>query len=389
MKDMNIEYVRNMQSSFMRLSFEEELDKIEEEMLNRNRIDGILELSWQREDGKYQLCYDITGKQALDAMLENQMAEERLLLNLIFGIFQVSRRIENYLLSQEGLLLLPETIYWDLKNESMCFCYYPCGQISLQEQFIHLIEYLLTKTDHKNPHAVELVYGVYEELQKPVYSMHEILERMERMRESWRLAEKEEGIAEEGSDGKLCEQLEKLPLNEKKKDETCRKNFCVEAFVEKKVEFKEKADELKKQMQAWIKPFKWKIRKQETKQEMFAFEPEEEPERQGLKTILLSEYKEEIEGVLKYEGKAALPDLQITKLPFLIGSGKGCDGILFEATISKQHAKITKVEEEYFIEDMNSSNGTRVEGELLSYKTPVRLKKNDGISFANQPYRFL
>ena len=43
----------------------------------------------------------------------------------------------------------------------------------------------------------------------------------------------------------------------------------------------------------------------------------------------------------------------------------------------------------YFIEDMNSSNGTKVEGEYLGYKTKISLKKNDVVEFANQRYRFI
>ena len=84
----------------------------------------------------------------------------------------------------------------------------------------------------------------------------------------------------------------------------------------------------------------------------------------------------------------ALPDLYITRLPFVMGSDAACDGVINDTTISRKHAVITKVDDTYFIEDLNSSNGTKVDGEFVSYKTKVSLKKNDSILLANQLYRF-
>ena len=370
---MKIEYVRNIQSSYMRMTLAGELDKTEEEMLSRNQIEGILGLSWQKEDNSYLLRYDITGKQALDTILENQLADEDLLLKLVLGICQTCRRVERYLLSEEHILLCPETIYWDNKIEEMCFCYYPGDKESFQEQFAHLMEYMLTKTNHKNVQAVEIAYGVYEELMKPTYSLGEIQNRIEALRESWR---KEKTYILEQEDVPAVAEEKVEVMDEQKK-------FWWKNLV------KEKIEDVKKWMVSWIKPGEGKHIKRKVEVEPFVFEPVEEPEKQGLPTVLLSERKEEVEGVLKYEGRHALPDLNITKVPFLIGSAKNCDGVINDETVSRQHAKITKIEDVYFIEDLNSSNGTKVDGGLLSYKTRVSLKKNESVHFANQPYRFL
>jgi len=96
-----------------------------------------------------------------------------------------------------------------------------------------------------------------------------------------------------------------------------------------------------------------------------------------------------IRGYLKYEGVNFLPDIPIIKTPFVIGTAESCDGILKHPNISHYHAKITYQDHTYFIEDLNSTNGTRVNGGLLSYKTRVSLKKNENVYFANEPYRFV
>ena len=65
------------------------------------------------------------------------------------------------------------------------------------------------------------------------------------------------------------------------------------------------------------------------------------------------------------------------------------DGIIAHPNISRRHARVTCREGVYFIEDLNSTNGTRVNGGLLNYKTKVSIRKGTGIHFANEPYRFV
>lgn len=372
---MKIEYVRNLQSSFMRVVLEEELPKTEEEMLERNQIEGLLPVTLQKEDNGYLLRYDITGKQALDIYLDGKMVDEVLLTQLLQEICSVCKRVERYLLSIEGIMLSPETIFWDYKKEKFYFCYYPEEKEDLQIRFTRLMEYMLTKTDHKNVRAVEMVYGVYEELMQPAYNIIEIQKRMETVRKSW--DEQKEQMRVEETEGGIEERVA-LKAEEKK-----------EKRPQWRIWLEEKKEMVKKRMDAWIKPdIKNKI-KLKGEIEPFVFEPMEEPQKQTLPTVLLSEGGISIQGILKYEGQNLLPDFYITKFPFLIGSDTGCDGVIEDATVSRKHAVITKVDEVYFIEDLNSLNGTIVGGELVSYKTKVSLKKNESIVFANQPYRFV
>ena len=368
---MQIEYGRNSQSSFMRILLDGEIQKIEEAMLSRNNIDGLLETMWQKEDMGYVLRYNITGKQALDVMLENVIADERLLISLIQEICLLCKRLERFLLSLDGMVLEPEMIYWDTKKEKFYFCYYPGQHRDFQNNFTRLMEYLLTKTDHKNTQAVEIVYGVYETLMQEGNNVNEIQEQLEKIRKSWKDAEEVE-IQESNIDNK-----QEAVMRE-------RRVFKCKSNIIKAIE-----EWIKKKSNIWIKVEWQKKIAQKKKMAEFIFEPEEQPEKSGIPTILLSAENQEVQGILRYEGSASLKDIYISKIPFLIGSEEGCDGVIDDATVSRKHALISKVDEIYFIEDMNSSNGTRVEGELLCYKTKISLKKNDMIQFSNQRYRFV
>lgn len=107
-------------------------------------------------------------------------------------------------------------------------------------------------------------------------------------------------------------------------------------------------------------------------------------------TVLLSKSSgSEITGRLIYEGLDDLEDFTVNRDLVKIGSASGNDLILPSNVISRHHAKITREDGQYFIEDLNSTNGTTVNGEMLSYKELKKLHKMDEISFADIVYKIV
>src|SRR5262249_47281397 len=49
---------------------------------------------------------------------------------------------------------------------------------------------------------------------------------------------------------------------------------------------------------------------------------------------------------------------KITKSRFLIGRGRHCDFVIDSGKVSREHAAVVREGLQYFIEDLNSSNGT-------------------------------
>lgn len=61
--------------------------------------------------------------------------------------------------------------------------------------------------------------------------------------------------------------------------------------------------------------------------------------------------------------------IEITGFPFVMGKGNGCDYLITgNATISRQHARIEQLGEEYVLEDLQSSNHTFVDGKQVNGK---------------------
>jgi EAL domain-containing protein (putative c-di-GMP-specific phosphodiesterase class I) len=71
--------------------------------------------------------------------------------------------------------------------------------------------------------------------------------------------------------------------------------------------------------------------------------------------------------------------------PFLIGRRPGCSLQLNFKTISGNHAELTVENEQLWVADLNSTNGTYVNGRRISDKTPLR--EEDLLQFADIAFR--
>lgn len=66
-----------------------------------------------------------------------------------------------------------------------------------------------------------------------------------------------------------------------------------------------------------------------------------------------------------------------------------CDAVISLPTVSRIHAKIRKKEDAYYLTDMNSRNGTAVNGRLLLPDEEYQLEPEDEVAFAQARYIFL
>ena len=65
------------------------------------------------------------------------------------------------------------------------------------------------------------------------------------------------------------------------------------------------------------------------------------------------------------------------------------DAVISLPTVSRIHAKIRKADDEYYLSDLNSRNGTSVNGRLLKTGEEYQLQDEDQVEFAQARYIFL
>ena len=77
------------------------------------------------------------------------------------------------------------------------------------------------------------------------------------------------------------------------------------------------------------------------------------------------------------------------KFPFFIGRVQKDTGILKEfVNISRMHSKIEQIGEDFYISDLNSTNGTYVNRKRVEQNSKIQLFEGDEVMFANIPYHF-
>jgi pSer/pThr/pTyr-binding forkhead associated (FHA) protein len=150
-----------------------------------------------------------------------------------------------------------------------------------------------------------------------------------------------------------------------------------------------------------------------TQEEKYSFTPEENsmknfsqkqltnehetaPEKNGSNTVLLSDYvrlNENKELKLVPVTRSGMCDAQrevivVKEFPWVIGSMKNyCNTVLDDDLVSRIHLSIYRENEEYYIEDMNSTNGTFLNDERLQPQSRCKLKAQDCITIADRSYR--
>lgn len=95
------------------------------------------------------------------------------------------------------------------------------------------------------------------------------------------------------------------------------------------------------------------------------------------------------EGVLRYDGKEDISNIRMEYFPFIIGSSEQADGNVCIQGVSRMHARITREKEDYYVEDLNSMNGTWLNGKMLAYREKEQLCMNDVIQLGRERFTFL
>ena len=167
---MDISYKRELNHSYLILKNENQhaLSDYPARMLFSNSINGLLPCTPRLIDGETSLYYEITSRQSLSQIYETKKFNSGDLKSLFEALFHTITCMEDYLLDADLLLLSPDYIYQDFES-SFYFCCFPLESAPSGKDFVSLTEYLLPKINHEDNQAVLLGYGLYKDsLESPL-----------------------------------------------------------------------------------------------------------------------------------------------------------------------------------------------------------------------------
>lgn len=347
---MEIRYKRDLNSNYMILTEENpKNESYEVRMITENRIYGLLPCIHQQYEDRTEYYYEITGRQSMELLYERRKLNSGQLKGLLRELLRILESAGEYLLNPDHLLLGPETIYLHTRSEKLYLCCYPGSEKKIQESFLDLAEYLLGKLDKSDAEGIEFGYELYQNALEPNFSLTELLHRH-------------------------TETEKEAPQPAVRPAET--------VSVQK---------EILEKTGSWKNFFKKKNR-QTTLEDYVA-----EADQMGSGTALF--LKEEAlpetaclqkvkrDGLFLRSLSTEYPSFQIQEEAFLLGKKKdSVDGCIPAPTISRIHARITCDGGIYYVEDLNSTNGTWADQMQLNPYELYPLKAGMYLTFASVEY---
>ncbi|MEY8391205.1 DUF6382 domain-containing protein [Lachnospiraceae bacterium 45-W7] len=411
---MEVSYQKNLNKSYMCVKTEKPvLEAYEMQMLQHCRIPELLKMQTVLSDTDSRYYYDISGKQQIADYLSGKKMGCKMLKDLLLSIQKLCASLPEYLLRESGICLELEFIYINLEHENFQYTYLPFYERSLPEAFCGCMEQLLRKIDHQDHEAVELGYRIYQLCIQDNASIRNILEtvfsgRGPQVEEAETIRKgKQEGEKSAGSKRERYAEQEKNDFQtesqEKKNLPGCREplySFC--ANMAKRFFSLAGAGDLFSQglgRKSRLFLPKKKVCCKDKKGVKKESGPGQIPllsqvgaaeEPAAHQTELLTVQEDIVIGKLEYRGMRRYEDIFIEGESFLLGkNGAQVDGVIPAKEVSRLHARIIRQEQRYFIEDLNSTNGTFLNDVALEYHQPRELNKNDRVRFGAEEYVFL
>lgn len=392
MINREISYERSVNRSYMKIPAVTE-ENLDERLMLKRPLPGILSVEKCYVNGMGHYWYNISGKQALDAYCRVNGIGREFFERLILRFCEQVECLEWNLMDINCLVLDPELIFVNHNGEEFAFTVYPQNKGELYPELQQLMEFLLTKLNHGDSEVVKEAYSIYEMTLAEGFSIRELKEciissRMQKAAEDMEVSGtfvQELMMDPKEEDTVLPQRTHKLRNYGKSVEESVGKAML---FVYEKVgKILEKTPfELRKDILT---------RKGE---EVEVVLPEHvgpcaegKPQKEEITihpTVCIAADVHMQKGELICDCPGEYPDVVLGREESVIGKSKNADICICRDTISRNHARVEYKDEHYYIEDMNSTNGTYVNEDALQYKEKRMLHPGDQLRFADVSYHF-
>lgn len=381
---LQTEYIRSLNCNYERIL----LDRKPEErkyqfcILNRGGIRGLLPCSLRYINGLAYLYYDISSKQNVAQLYSTRSITREWLKDFMWGMKQVRQELERFLLDCRNIVWYPEQIFQDLESNIFSFLYIPYyeGECS----FGAFLEFLVEHINYDDEALVECVYHMHEQYGKngEVYLQTQIFGDMEKLKETDR--RKENSMAADSRGEGNTEPEAGKSAAGRKKDST------MDDWTESGQTTADNENSENKKGIFGI----FEGRKKKNQEQRENYRQSMHRAMEGCAVAEETAYEETEYGQTIYmeigedtQGKVRgiyLPDgnllSNLDKPVITIGKKKEeADVVLENSSVSRIHARIIKEKEYYYLEDLNSTNGTFKNGLRLQPYEKRRLEEGDDI----------
>lgn len=435
MKIEKIEYKREMNRNYMVIRSEAEWsDMYTLRMISGNKIPGLLGFQEKWLDGTPMYYYDITSKQPLSRLAERRKITGPELRTLISDFILVLKQMERFLLDEQRICLNPECVYIDPETCHGSFCLIPGYHSDFSKSFFELAQYVLDHVDHGDGDAVILAFSMFRESRKDNFGIEDIercLGVEHKIEEVTEIPKQTYEIALVEEDQKMLDHEYDIQMLQGKSDYRSGKGIVFAVVMvagmviiplclvfilgihvlirwkwvvlayeilfavlgiavyyfldvgndqELHTEITDEygLGELAREIEKEVK---------ETQELQTENHLKTEPEYDLQTTLLISQ--SELSQKRRLISPSDKGEIAVEYFPFLVGKNKGLvDMCLNEPSVSRLHAKLEREGAEYYITDLNSTNGTKINGVLLGANERKQIQIGDELDFAGILFRF-
>lgn len=293
-------------------------------MIEYNQIPGLLPMHHQYIDEQIQFVYEIQGYRTLQETLEKRTVTVPWACRSLQQILDVLLEGETFFLNIQEYCIEPNYIYFDRSRKGILLCYMPGQKRDIYRDFQALLETVMEHLDHRNKEEIEWFYGLYDMYCAEEITFAELRDHLERC--SRRVSQDFKGSSVDFQGKENIKDTDKRSVEKRKMEQ--KGIFCLKRLEQRKF---------------------WK-----RKQEISAVLPEQ---------------------FVLCEGQYAVGRRQDQTLQLL------------PQQISREHALLEIDQNQIYLTDQGSVNGTYVNNRKISAHVKTRLQTGDVITFADISYQ--
>lgn len=317
-------------------------------MFKKNKLNRFLELKINYIDNKPEYYYEISSRQSLKHLSDCKKLVYEDIYTIVSGIKEAVCELERYLLNAECIILEPDKIFLNPINMKPEFCYNPENNQEIIEGVRELFRFFLNAIDSSDKKTVEFTYEIYCKSMQENFNIDSLFEKEKK-------AEAE----------KILEESERR-----------------ECFRETESDYKSDKSIIEKLKELIFRIFSTNIKDIENAED-YEIEKPMLDDDEYCETVLLESSEFDYRIISEDDGGVT----QIIQFPYLVGKMQSeVDMVVNSEMVSRIHAKFIKKENNVYIMDMNSKNGTYINGIRLCTYEEKQLNPGDKIRFADLEY---
>ncbi len=352
-------------------------------MIKNNNIDNIVPMTIRTMDGEKYWYYNVTEFTSMRAIFSRKKITGKDLFNLIKDIRKIAESAKEYLIDLNDFLFNLDYVYVNKKSGKYTFCYCPNIHKDVQQNMRILFDQILEYIDHNNKSAVMIAYGIQQITISDSYTVGDLYNCAKENINTFEEENKEHRNIVLDSKQNIVQK----PFEEKKKnflrkfaDKFIKKSKYLdeeELYEDFEKENDKSADAIKKQREDRCYNVNSIQYVNDEEEDVYNTECEDA-------TMLLTANGAINKITLKEVSEQGNMEIEPNEYPCILGKSKlSSDYIVDSPVVSRVHLRISEEMSNYYIEDLNSTNGTFVNGKRLEPHKLEEINIGDLITVAN------